>query len=112
MAYKSRDYGAYARVLLESGGARPDVERIVAEARREDTEIEAGRCPKCGADIVRYGPEETAEIRADVGLPPSPGMVVPGAWVMYRCSTQKRPGVYDPDRPCDFGMDVYERDVN
>lgn len=105
----SDEYRRYRSALLESGATPEEVEQALAKARRDDAELAAGRCPDCGAPIRRYGGAETARLRGEAGLPivgvrPDPV----GEWVMYRCSRDAPPGVYESKHPCGFMVDRFE----
>jgi len=102
-----RRYQKYIEALRDTGADEELIERCVRSVYRYDSAIARGRCPECGRALVRYGAAETARVRATVGFPPRSNLGI-GGWVMYRCSSQKPPGEYDPDRPCDFALDRFE----
>jgi hypothetical protein len=95
-------YAEWAAGAYEAGGTDKEVEARIAASIREAQELLAGRCPKCGAPLARY-----VDRRPERQGGPSN---VPGAWVMYRCSTAPPPGIVRPNSACDFMVDFKEGD--
>ncbi len=100
-------YRKYIEALVEAGASEVKIAKCVREKHRVDSAIAGGKCPECGRAIVRYGSGDTNARRTAAGLPLGPNLGV-GGWVMYRCSSQKPPGEYDPDAPCRFMLDRFE----
>lgn len=100
-------YEKYIEALVEAGASEKKIAKCVLWMHVQDSAIARGKCPECGRPVVRYGSADTNKRRAAAGLPSGPKLGV-GEWVMYRCSSQKPPGEYDPDKPCWFMLDRFE----
>lgn len=61
-----------------------------------------GKCPQCGAPSAQYVDYKLQQGDSDV----------PGAWVMYRCSTAPPPGQLRPKDACDFLLDLKEGEAS
>jgi DNA-directed RNA polymerase subunit M/transcription elongation factor TFIIS len=75
------------------------IKNHIAKSIQEAQALLGGKCPKCGAPSARY-------VNRQMQRGPS---TVPGAWVMYRCSTAPPPGNHRGDA-CDFMVDYVEGD--
>jgi len=74
------------------------IDELIAEEMRVAQSLLGGKCPKCGAPSARYVNRELQQGDSEM----------PGAWVMYRCSTQPPPGTPRPPGCCDFMCDLKE----
>lgn len=95
-------YAKYVVAAQRTGTEQSVIDKNVAESIREAKALFEGKCPKCGAACARYvnyahqgGPSE-----------------IPGAWVMYRCSTAPPPGTLRGDDVCDFMLDLKEGEAS
>ena len=84
--------------MRRAGAEEKKILEVIVACIREAQSLLEGKCPQCGAPSARYvdhtrqqGPSE-----------------MPGAWVMYRCSTAPPPGTLRPDGVCDFMLDLKE----
>lgn len=91
-------YDDYRHSLRRAGIEETTIAKHIATAISEAKSLLEGKCPKCGAPSVRY---------VDYQCQQGPSKV-PGAWVMYRCSTVPPPGQLRPDGACDFMLDCKE----
>lgn len=94
-----RDYSKWIAGAREAGMTEARIHEQLQAWMQEDLKLLEGKCPKCDAPIRRI--IDTSQR----GNPENE----PGAWVMYRCSRDKPPGEYQPDRPCGFCLDRWER---
>jgi hypothetical protein len=100
----------YPRVVERERLAGTRESTLLEKLRRlhhDEMEIAKGKCPKCGAEIVRYGGHATKEVWRKARHPGPPRYGV-GEWVMYRCSRDSPPGEIDRKRPCGYAFDRYE----
>ena len=95
---KPEFYDEYRQSAREAGVSDDLIFAAVATAIREAKALYEGKCPQCGAPSARY---------VDYGRQHGPSNV-PGAWVMYRCSTAPPPGTLRPDGVCDYMLDLKE----
>ena len=95
-------YGKWAEHAREGGVPEKDIAAYIEAQIEMSQELLAGKCPSCGAKIERH-----VNYSAQQG--PSS---VPGAWVMYRCSTQPPPGKLRRAGGCDFMIDLVEGDAS
>ena len=77
-------YGRYIGVGVMRREPPRSIERAVRALEHDRVEIDAGRCPKCGAPIKRYGADETKRLRSGFSLSHGPRVAPVGDWVMYR----------------------------
>ncbi len=106
-----RRYRDYIQALRAGGATERTIDGCVRWMHGQERAIARRRCPDCGRPLVRYGATETASRRAASGLSVATSWqdaLGPGGWVMYRCSSQKPPGEYDPGKPCGFMVDRFE----
>jgi hypothetical protein len=93
-------YDEYRHSARRAGVEDATIAAAIATAIREAKSLLEGKCPKCGAPSARYvdrtGPTNVSSI--------------PGAWVMYRCSTAPPPGQLRPESACDFMLNLKEGD--
>lgn len=95
-------YESFVATARAGGISWGTIEREIARAMREASELLAGRCPKCGAPSAKYVDRKRQEGPTNV----------PGRWVQYRCSTQPPPGERRPG-VCDFMVDLTDgEDLN
>jgi hypothetical protein len=97
---KSEFYDDFRHTARRGGIEDEVIERNIAQSIHEAQSLLDGKCPKCGAPSARY---------IDRTYQAGPSRV-PGAWVMYRCSTAPPPGTRRPDGVCDFMTDLKEGD--
>lgn len=95
-------HARYVAALRDHGVDDADILRMLRHQEREDAEIAAGRCPKCGAPLrVHDGGGRLCSWQRPTER---------GRWVMYRCSTRAPLGRQNPPGACDFMVDRFERD--
>lgn len=95
------NYDDYCAGAVEAGASPEDLEEAVAEMIRVAQALLNDKCPKCGAPSVRYVDYEQQQGPSNV----------PGAWVMYRCSTAPPPG-QPRGGACDFLADLKEGEAS
>ena len=91
-------YDEYRRSARRAGVEDATISRAIETSIHEAKCLLEGKCPKCGAASARY---------VDYTHQGGPSNV-PGAWVMYRCSTAPPPGRLRPESACDYMLDVKE----
>lgn len=97
---KPEFYAEYRHSLRRGGFEDETISKVIEASIHEAKCLLEGKCPNCGAPSARY---------VDRTYQSGPS-AVPGAWVMYRCSTVPPPGTVRPDGACDFMLDLKEGD--
>lgn len=92
-------YAEYIAEARAMGAYEKDIEEQVAANIETAQRLLEGKCPKCGAPSARYVDREQQQGPSEM----------PGAWVMYRCSTAPPPGT-PRGNACDFMTDLKEGD--
>jgi hypothetical protein len=91
-------YAKYVALARKVGVNEEQLGVSVAISILEARALLDGKCPKCGAPSARYVDYEHQQGPSEV----------PGAWVMYRCSTAPPPGNLRGDDTCDYMLDLKE----
>lgn len=90
-------YAKFIESARAGGAPEKGIQEAVADGIAQAQSLLAGKCPKCGAPSTRYVDHEHQQGPSEM----------PGAWVMYRCSTAPPPGKPRGDA-CDFMIDLIE----
>jgi len=91
-------YAKWAATARETDLPEEHIDSYIAEQIQAARALLDGKCPKCGAPSARYVDYVRQQGPSDM----------PGAWVMYRCSTQPPPGEFRPNDVCDYMLDLKE----